>query len=134
MKINKSKETHFGLTFLATGRETNGKSFLSKTTVPSGDSGPPMHAHSKEDEGFYLKKGALTFIVEGKEIELKEGQYLNIEKGEEHTWKNESEADAKLIVTFVPAGIENMFIELEKNMGNMKEIGQKYGTEFQLGE
>ena len=132
MNIKKSKETFFGLTFLATGKETGGKLFLSETTIPAGDKGPPIHFHSNEDEGFYLRRGKLKFVINGKEIELKEGQFLNIEKGEKHTWRNETDYDAELIVTFVPAGIENMFKELEQNMSNIKEIGQKYGTEFQL--
>lgn len=130
MKIKKLKETHFGLTFLATGNETDGKYFLSETIIPAGDNGPPVHVHSKEDEGFYLKKGKLNFIVNGKEIELQEGEYLNIEACEKHTWRNKTEFDAELLVTFVPAGIENMFKELEQNMSDIKKIGQKYGTEF----
>ena len=132
MKIKKSKETFFSLTYLATGDETDGKFFLSETIIPAGDNGPPTHIHSKEDEGFYLKKGNLTFIIDGKEIELKEGEYLNIEKGEKHTWRNKTEFDAELLVTFVPAGIENMFRELEQNMSDIKRIGLKYGTDFQI--
>jgi quercetin dioxygenase-like cupin family protein len=132
MNIEKSKKTFFGLTFLATGIETDGKYFLSETTIPAGDNGPPIHFHSNEDEGFYLRKGELKFVVDGKEIELKEGQFLNIKKGEKHTWWNETEFAAELIVTFVPAGIENMFMELEENMSEITAIGQKYGTEFQL--
>jgi quercetin dioxygenase-like cupin family protein len=133
MKVKKSQETHFGLTFLATGKETGGRYFLSDTIVPSGDSGPPIHSHSKEEEGFYLKNGKLTFIVEGKEIQLNKAEYLNIEEGEEHTWRNDSESDAELIITFAPAGIEHMFRELEINKANIKVIGQKYGADFQIG-
>ena len=132
MKTNNLQENYFGLTFIATGKETNGNYFLSKTTVAAGDSGPPMHVHTKEDEGFYLESGELTFMVDRQEIKLKTGEFLNIEKGEAHTWKNESHSDAKLIVTFSPAGIENMFKELEHNMKNIKQIGQKYGTDFQI--
>ena len=132
MKIKKSREVYFGLTFLATGKETDGKYFLSETTVTSGDPSPPVHTHSKEDEDFYLRSGTLTLVVDGEEIKLNEGEYLNIEKGGKHTWRNESNLDAELIVTFVPDGIEDMYKELDRNMANVKEIGQKYGTEFQV--
>ncbi len=132
MNIKKSKETFFGLTFLATGNETDGKYFLCETKIPAGDNGPPIHFHSNENEGFYLRKGKLKFIVDAKEIELNEGQFLNIEKGEKHTWRNETNFGAELIVTFVPAGIENMFKELEQNMSDIKKIGKRYGTEFQI--
>lgn len=132
MDIKESKETFFGLTFIATGNETDGKYFLSTTTIPAGDNGPPIHLHLNEDEGFYLRKGKLKFSVDGKEIGLKEGQFLNIKKGQKHTWRNETELDAELIVTFVPAGIEYMFKELELNISDIKAIGKRYGTEFQI--
>ncbi len=132
MKRSKSGDNQFGLTFIATGKETGGKYFLSEVTVPAGDTGPPVHSHSREDESFYVKQGRLTFTVEGEIIELNEGEFLNIEQGEKHTWKNESDIDAELMVTFAPAGIENMFVELEKDMSNIKEIGRKFGTEFEI--
>ena len=132
MKLKRSQETHSGLTFVATGNETNGKYFLSETTVPAGDTGPPLHTHSHEDESFYLRKGKLIFTIEGEEIELNEGEFLNIEKGEKHTWKNLSDIDAELIVTFSPAGIENMFIEMDQDPYNLQAIGRKYGTEFEI--
>lgn len=74
----------------------------------------------------------MNFTVDGKEIELNEGAFINIKKGEKHTWRNNTEFDAELIVTFVPAGIENMFKELKQNISDIKRIGQKYGAEFQL--
>lgn len=132
MKKANSNKSYFGLRFIATGAETNGKYFLGETIIPAGDPGPPMHSHSREDESFFLKKGKLTFLVKGKEIGLNQGEFLNIEKGEKHTWKNDSDEDAELLVTFAPAGIENMFIELDNDMGRIKEIGLKYGTDFEL--
>lgn len=70
-------------------------------------------------------------ISNGEEFELNEGDFLNIER-EKHTWKNELNEDAELIVTFAPAGIENMFIELDRDMAKIKEIGLRYGTEFEI--
>lgn len=132
MKRRQQGKNHCGLTFVAAGAETNGKYFLSETVVPRGDTGPPMHAHSKWHEGFCLKRGHLTFIVEGSEIKLGEGEFLNIQRGVKHTWKNESDVDAEFVVTFAPAGMEAMFVELEGNMSELKEIGKKHGTEFDV--
>ena len=67
----------------------------------------------------------------GKEIKLNQGEFLLIEKGERHSWRNDSSVDAELLITFAPAGIENMFIELEKN-NRIREIGMKYGTDFEI--
>lgn len=132
MKKVQSNRSYFGLKFIATGRETDGKYFLSRTIVPGGDSGPPLHTHSEEDEGFFVLSGKLNFIVNGIEIELNQGEFLNIEKGEKHTWKNDSHEHAELLVVFSPAGIENMFIDLDRDMSKIKEIGEVYGTEFEV--
>ncbi|MDN5217490.1 cupin domain-containing protein [Fulvivirgaceae bacterium BMA12] len=132
MKKSETNRNYFGLNFIATGAETNGKYFLSKTIIPAGDPGPPAHAHSKEDESFFLTSGKLKFVVNGEDIELKPGEFLNIEKGEKHTWKNDSNEEAELIITFAPAGIENMFVELDRDISRIKEIGIKYGTDFEL--
>ena len=132
MKITKDQKTHFGLKFIATGKETDGKYFLSSTTIPAGDPGPPVHSHQHEAEGFYLFSGELIFIVDGTEVSLSAGQFLNIERGEKHTWRNNSSEDAQVHVTFTPAGIEQMFVELEEDMSQIREIGLRYGTEFEV--
>jgi quercetin dioxygenase-like cupin family protein len=132
LKKNKTIRTYFGLRFIATGSETNGKYFLSETTIPAGDPGPPIHSHSNEVESFFLKSGQLNFNVNGEAIELNQGGFLVIEKGKRHTWRNDSGVDAELIITFAPAGIENMFMELEENMNQIREIGMKYGTDFEI--
>ena len=132
MKKSKLNNNFFGLNFIATSEETNNKYFLSETIVPAGDMGPPQHTHTREDESFYLKKGQLIFTVNAVEVTLSEGEFLNIEKGETHSWKNISSQDAELIVTFAPAGIEKMFVELDGDMSRIREIGLKYGTEFDI--
>ncbi|MEM7484185.1 MAG: cupin domain-containing protein [Bacteroidota bacterium] len=132
MKKTTATQYYFGLKFIATGSDTNGKYFMCETTIPAGDLGPPFHSHSIEDEGFYIKKGQLTFTVNDKEIKLNQGEFLNIEKGEKHSWRNETNQDAELIVTFAPAGIEHMFIELDHDISNLKKVGRKYGTDFEV--
>lgn len=132
MQKTKVGTTYFGLHFIATGAETNGRYFLSETFVPAGDMGPPPHTHAHEDEGFFLKRGQLQFTINGKTIVLKAGEFLTIEKGEKHTWKNDGDEDAELMVTFAPAGIENMFVELDQDSSQIKSIGEKYGTHFEL--
>ena len=46
--------------FLATGEDTNGKYALWEAIVPPGG-GPPPHVHSREEEGFYVLEGEITF-------------------------------------------------------------------------
>ncbi len=48
--------------FLATGEDTNGKYAMWEAIVPPGG-GPPPHIHSREEEGFYILEGEITFMV-----------------------------------------------------------------------
>src|SRR5882724_1421335 len=48
--------------FLATGEDTDGKYALFEAIVLPGG-GPPPHGHSREEEGFYILEGEITFHV-----------------------------------------------------------------------
>jgi mannose-6-phosphate isomerase-like protein (cupin superfamily) len=50
--------------FLATGDDTNGKYALFEALVGPGG-GPPPHVHSREEEGFYVLEGEITFTING---------------------------------------------------------------------
>ena len=53
--------------FLATGEDTNGKYAIWEALVPPGG-GPPPHVHSREEEGFYILEGEITFTVNGERL------------------------------------------------------------------
>ena len=46
------------------GDDTNGKYALWEAIVPP-SGGPPPHVHSREEEGFYILEGEITFTVNG---------------------------------------------------------------------
>ena len=50
--------------FLATGEDTNCKYALIEALVGPGG-GPPPHVHSREEEGFYILEGEITFTING---------------------------------------------------------------------
>ena len=66
--------------FLATGEDTNGKYALWEAIVPPGG-GPPPHVHSREEEGFYVLEGEITFTVNGERIVAKAGMFANMPVG-----------------------------------------------------
>ena len=120
-------EHHFGLTYIATGRQTNGRYFQCSTSIPSGDKGPPVHTHENESEGFYVVAGSLTLVVAGKEYALTAGEFFNVMPGIAHSWYNDSNSTAELVITFSPSGIEDMFRELDEPGADFVSIGTKYG-------
>jgi quercetin dioxygenase-like cupin family protein len=97
--------------FLATGEETGGKYALWEALVPPGG-GPPPHVHSREEEGFYVLDGEITFYVNGKHVVATAGTFANMPIGTPHSFKNESDRPARMLISVAPAGLENMFFEV----------------------
>ncbi|MBX3435645.1 MAG: cupin domain-containing protein [Pirellulales bacterium] len=97
--------------FLATGEDTNGKYALWEALVPPGG-GPPPHVHSREDEGFYVLEGEITFTVNGERVVAKAGTFANMPVGTPHSFKNESDRPARMLISVAPAGLEEMFFEV----------------------
>jgi len=120
-KVN--SEQHFGLTYIATGHQY----FQCSTLIPAGDIGPPKHSHANESEGFYVVEGTLDLEIDGDLRVIGEGEFAIALPGQSHTWSNRSKSTTELIVTFSPAGIEQMFRELSEPNADFVTIGQKFG-------
>lgn len=97
--------------FLATGEDTNGKYALWEAVVPPGG-GPPPHVHSREEEGFYVLDGEITFTVNGEQVVAAAGTFANMPVGTPHSFKNESGQPARILISVAPAGLEQMFFEV----------------------
>jgi quercetin dioxygenase-like cupin family protein len=132
--------------FLATGEETNGKYALWEALVPPGG-GPPPHVHSREEEGFYILEGEITFTINGERVVAKAGMFANMPVGTPHSFKNESDRPAKMLISVAPAGLEQMFFEVGVSLAEgattaqppMKEeiekllaVAPRYGIEIRL--
>lgn len=97
--------------FLATGEDTSGRYALWEALVPPGG-GPPPHVHSREEEGFYVLEGEITFTINGDKIVANAGMFANMPVGTPHSFKNESDKPAKMLISVAPAGLEQMFFEV----------------------
>jgi quercetin dioxygenase-like cupin family protein len=97
--------------FLATGAETGGKYATWEAVVPPGG-GPPPHAHSREEESFYVLEGEITITVNGERVMATAGTFANMPVGSLHSFKNESDRTARMLISVAPAGLEQMFFEV----------------------
>src|SRR2546422_8453582 len=97
--------------FLAVGEETTGKYALWEAIVPPGG-GPPQHVHSREEEGFYILEGEITFTIDGKPAVATAGMFANMPVGTPHSFKNESGKPTRMLISVAPAGLEQMFFEV----------------------
>jgi quercetin dioxygenase-like cupin family protein len=132
--------------FLATGEDTNGKYALFEALVPPGG-GPPPHVHSQEDEGFYILEGEITFTINGERVVATAGMFANMPVGTPHSFKNESNNPAKMLISLAPAGLEKMFFEIgvplaegattaapttKEEIEKLLTAAPKYGIEIRL--
>ena len=96
--------------FLATGEDTNGKYALWEALVPPGG-GPPPHVHSREEEGFYVLEGEITLFLGDQRLVASAGMFANMPVGTLHSFKNETDRPARMLISVAPAGLEKMFFE-----------------------
>src|SRR3954453_23197854 len=87
--------------FLATGDDTNGKYAIWEAIVPPGG-GPPPHVHSREEEGFFILEGEMTFRIGGSVLVAKPGTFANMPIGTPHSFRNESDQPAKMLIMVAP--------------------------------
>jgi mannose-6-phosphate isomerase-like protein (cupin superfamily) len=132
--------------FLATGEDTGGKYALWEAMVPPGG-GPPPHVHSREDEGFYVLEGEITFRVGEERVVATAGMSANMPVGTPHSFKNESGRPARMLVLVAPAGLEKMFFECgvpvapgataaptttKEDIDKLLAVAPRYGIEIRL--
>lgn len=58
----------------------------------------PVHKHDFTDEIFYITKNKAIMIVNNKEFEVKPGDFIYVEKNENHGFRNEGNENFKMIV------------------------------------
>ena len=97
--------------FMATGDETDGKYAMFEAVVPPGG-GPPPHIHSREEESFYVLEGEITFQVGDDRFVAKAGTFANMPVGSLHSFRNDTDKLARMIISVAPAGLEKMFLDV----------------------
>jgi mannose-6-phosphate isomerase-like protein (cupin superfamily) len=95
-------------TIKATGKETGGRYALVEVIEPAGAEGP-LHVHHREDEGFWILEGELTFRIGDTTTKAGPGSFLFGPKGVPHTYRVDS-GPAKLLFILSPAGFEELIL------------------------
>jgi hypothetical protein len=71
-----------------------------------------MHVHERESESIYVLEGDLRVVANGKDFTLGPGGFVYMPKGSLHKFENTLEKPSKILLIFLPAGIEGYFEEL----------------------
>jgi quercetin dioxygenase-like cupin family protein len=134
------------VTFKVLGEETEGTFAIMEDRVPPNYS-TPLHIHSREDERVYVASGEFTFQVGDEVFQASTGDYINMPRDLIHNFKNIGDTHGVLVVTFSPAGIEEMFYEMgrtvespdipplphtKEDLQNIAAIASRYGVEIKL--
>lgn len=106
---------------LVTGADTEGRYAMMEATVAPG-SGPPLHVHTREEEGFYILEGEITFYTETEAIRAKPGDSVNMPPGLRHRFRNDSDQTARMLIVVTPSGLEEMFAEAGKVLADGETV------------
>src|SRR5215831_675453 len=98
---------------LASGRQTADVYALSEVRV-SPNNGPPPHIHSREDESFFVLEGEVEFQVGDEKITGRPGTFIQAPRGIAHSFKNNTQLPARILVFVTPAGFENFVNEFAR--------------------
>ncbi|KAA9041231.1 cupin domain-containing protein [Ginsengibacter hankyongi] len=127
MKRETIKAGQVTIEFLLEASDTNGSTAMFEFTVPAGAKVPIPHYHEHFDETIYGLAGDMTFIVDGKPIDIAPGETCFIPRGAVHGFNNFKQEDAKGLAVITPALIGPIFFkEVAEivNAGGPPDIGK----------
>src|SRR5918994_5166120 len=98
------------ITLKATSEQTGGSiGFLEATSSPG--TGPPRHVHHSCDELFYVLEGEFLFLVGERQVSGSAGTFVFIPRGTVHAAKVIGSEPGKVLVAYIPGGLERSFEE-----------------------
>jgi len=92
---------------------TGGSLALFDTSATPGGWVPP-HIHHEEEEAWYVLEGVLTFRFADREVNAPAGTFVLVPRGNLHSFGNTSDAPARFLMMFAPAGMEGFFAEMDE--------------------
>jgi len=105
-----------------------------ETNDPSGYEAHP-HVHRASTEAFYVLSGLYAFLVGDEEVSCGPGSFVLVPSGSVHGYRVGNEG-GRLLIIYVPAGIEQMFRDLGPDAGasltdeQFAKIAGRYDTEW----
>ena len=101
------------VSFIGPGSVTGGEFGLFRWSMTVGSGGAGTHFHRTFSESFYVLNGALTLFDGTTRVKAGEGDFLYVPRGGVHGFRNDSNADASMLILFSPGSPrENYFREL----------------------
>src|SRR3954467_2912138 len=96
------------LTFKLRGAASGGALTAFENLIAPGD-GPPLHAHAREGESWYILDGTLRFKLCDEIRRADTGAFVYVPPGTPHCFQNIGDTPARILVLFSPSGMERFF-------------------------
>ena len=93
--------------------QTGGAVGVVETVIPPGHS-TPLHVHRDEDEVFYVLVGALELVCGEERFRAEAGAFAYMPRGIPHTFLGIGEEPARVLVMFLPGGVEEAFAQPDR--------------------
>ena len=90
----------------ATAADTGGQMTIVEVTEHAGAEAP-LHVHHRDDEGFWILEGEVTFEVGDETIEARAGDYVFAPRGIPHRF-TVGERGCRMLFIMVPGGMEDV--------------------------
>jgi quercetin dioxygenase-like cupin family protein len=94
----------------ATAEDTDGRLTIVEVTEPPG-SEAPLHVHHREDEGFWILEGSVTFYVGDEVVEASAGDFAWGPRDIPHRYSVGPDG-CRMLFLCTPAGFENLVREM----------------------
>jgi quercetin dioxygenase-like cupin family protein len=94
----------------ATAADTGGGMSIVEVTEPPG-ADAPLHVHHREDEGFWILDGEITFEVGGTTFEARAGDFAFGPRDVPHRYKV-GDSGCRMLFLLTPGGFEGAIMEM----------------------
>jgi mannose-6-phosphate isomerase-like protein (cupin superfamily) len=134
--------TNNRMTIKVTAAMTNGSFGLAEGIGPVGSS-PPLHVHTREDEGILVLEGLLTIRCGDDTFSAGPDSFTFLPRGVPHTFVVEGETPVRLLSICTPGGFERFFADAGRpaeddglppnvppDVALLREAGERYGLQF----
>ena len=99
------------LIWKATASTTGGGFDQLELTADPDHAGAPEHVHDAVDESFLVLDGAFQFKLRDQLLIAEAGTFVFVPRGINHTWRNAVLRRSRMILTYVPGGMQAFFVE-----------------------
>ena len=118
--------------YLATRLTTNEQYGLYRWDMSPTPSGPDPHFHRTISEAFFVLSGSVRLYDGRSWIDADPGDFLFVPEGGIHGFRNESGADASMLILFAPGADREDYFETLARVGRGMSMTDEERTAFML--